>query len=296
MKKKIIAALLAASTVLSAAVFSSCGEKSEYPVTVGKITIEAEPENAVVLSKNLADIISTIGYDVKLAGRSDEVDRKGLTVVPSVGPASEASAKSILKLNADVVIADDTINPDTKKQLIKEGVPVIIPEKTSVPKEIKKVYSQLGEVLGGSITGKSEGAKAFDELFEELNDVKNAIAEKDIVKTVCYLYAEDGKIKTMNAGTWGAKILDFTGAENVFKNEESPIVTRRNLLLSNPDFIFCADKRVAYYLRDHKILKRLNALKKDIHVIKLDDINSQGGVAMDALEKMLRYMYPEEFD
>lgn len=294
MKRKIIASLLALVTVFCSLSISSCGEKSEYPVQIGGTVINKEPENIVILNKNLADIISCIGYDIKLAGRSDEVDLKGMEVVPSVGAASDPSIDKIIKLKADVVFADESLNPKIKSALKTKGVTVITPENADTVKQLKKLYKQLGSILGGNITGKEKGAEAFDSLYESLKDVRDAVDDKGIVRTICYLYY-DGKIRTMNSGTWGAEMLGFTSASNVFKNEKSDVVNLKTLKLSNPDFIFCGDMRIVKYLRKKPAFKNLSAIKKNIHIIRLDDINAQGDSALDTLRKMLKHMYPEDF-
>ena len=294
MKRKFLAALLALVTVISALSLSSCGEKSEYPVQIGKTVINSEPENIVILNKNLADIISCIGYDIKLAGRSDEVNQKGMEVVPSVGAASNPSTDKIIKLKADMVFADESLNSKAKSDLEAKGVTVITPESAASVKELKALYRQLGSILGGSITGKEKGAEAFDSLYESLKDVRDAVDDKGIVRTICYLYY-DGKMRTMNSGTWGCEMLGFTGASNVFKNEKSDVVNLKTLKLSNPDFIFCGDMRVVNYLRKKPAFKNLSAIKKNIHIIRLDEINAQGDSALDTLRKMLKHMYPEDF-
>lgn len=293
--KKLTATILILITVLSAAILGSCSGENEYPVTVDGITINEEPENIVVLNKNLADIISCIGYDVKLVGRSDEVNQKGMSVVPSIGSCTDASDASIIKLNADIVFADETFSSQTKKKLEDKGITVVIPDKTNTPKQIKNIYKQLGAILGGNITGKAQGTDSFNTLYSELKDVKSAIDEKNVIRTVCYLYSENGVLKTMNNATWGGNILDFTGATNVFHNSDNNTVNSDSLMLSNPDYIFCSDKKVVKYLKTNKTFKRLTALKKHTYIIPLDEINMQGDTSLDTLKKMLKKMYPEEF-
>ena len=76
MKNKIISLMLAVLTLFSCgALLSGCGN-DEYPVEVANIVIEKEPENIVVLDASTADIISYMGYDVKMVGRSDEVNQE----------------------------------------------------------------------------------------------------------------------------------------------------------------------------------------------------------------------------
>ena len=96
--KRILSIALALCMLLSCAVvFTACsGEKSgEYPVTVGGVTIEKEPKNIVVLNDVHADIISYIGYDIKMVGRSAECDQDFLSIVPAVGSAASPDVVAI---------------------------------------------------------------------------------------------------------------------------------------------------------------------------------------------------------
>ncbi len=69
--KKIIAGIICLALVFgSAFVLAGCGD-SNYPVKVANLTIEKEPKSIVVLDPNSADIISYMGYDVNIVGRSD---------------------------------------------------------------------------------------------------------------------------------------------------------------------------------------------------------------------------------
>ncbi len=295
MKNKITALILAVLTAFSALAITSCSEKSGYPVTVAGVKIESEPENIVILSKNYADIISYIGYDEKLVGRSDEVNQKGMHVVPSVGPAAKASVSKIKELKADVVFAENNLNADTKAQLEKNGIKVVIPDKAENKKQLKNLYIQLGTILGGSKSGKEKGRQACNKLLGELDDVKDIVTEKSKNLTICYLYLEKGKLKTMNEGTWGAELLDYTGETNVLKHQKTNAVNPKKLLRSNPDFIFCENRAVADKLRSSNYLKGLSALRGGLRAVAYDEITMQGTTSLYAVKKMLKKMYSEDF-
>lgn len=295
MKKKILCALMAVVMLMSAAALSSCSGKSDYPATVGGVTIKDEPEGIVILNKNHADIISAIGYDIKMVGRSDDITTEGLQVVPSVGSAQDPDVDKIEKLDADIVIGDSTLNPDTAKELGEKGVDVITFEYVNTPKQIKSLYKKLGVVLGGNITGKTKAKEAFDKLRGTLRDVKNAIEASNLVHTVCYLYTDNGVLKTFNKDTWGSTLLGYTGTMNVFKNSDTNVVDVAQLGLSNPDFIFCDSEETVTYLKQSEKLGKLDALKSRTFITPYSDITMQGYTALDTLETMLRSMYPAEF-
>ena len=297
MKKSLLALALVIVTAVTGLAFSSCSSDSEFPVTAGNITIKAEPKNIIILNKNDADIISCIGYIDKLAGRSDSVNQKGMELVPSVGSANDPSYSKIKKLKADVVFADDTLKSDTKKKLQSSGITVISHEKANTVEQLKKLYIQFGTLLGGKTKGKSTGKEAFGDLYDSLNSVKDAVEEKDVKTTVCYLYTENGEMKTFTNSTWESLMLDYTGAANVFKNEKSDTVNLKKLTRANPDYIFCADKETIKPLKSGKTKKKLSALndKTKRYLIPMDELSMQGDTSLETLKKMLKYMYPEDF-
>ena len=299
MNRKILSALIAVMIIISSLTLTSCGEKKEYPVTLGQTVIEKEPEKIVVLTKNLADIISTIGYDVKMVGRSDEVTQKGVQVVPSMGTAHSPSVASMDEVGAEVIFADSTLDPGIKEKLEKKGMDVVILDTASTPKQVSGLYKKIGRVLGGDVTGTQEGREAYAKLSDTLKSVREAANNdsNNIVRTITYLYIDNGVLKTFNQNTWGSTMLGLTGAINVFKTAETDVVDNAALSLSNPDFIFCADKTTQEYIASSKSLKKLNALKTGaVFIIPYDDITMQGNTALTTLETMLRNMYPEDFN
>lgn len=295
MSKKFLALLLTVIIAVCPFALGSCSDKADFPVNVDGVSINSEPKNIVVLDKNLADIIICIGYVEKLAGRSDDVNQKGMHVVPSVGKADEADVSSIKKLKPDLIFADSKFDEKTASELSKNGIPVIKIKKAHIPEKLKKVYLKIGEALGGKFTGKSKAKKAYKRLYADLTNIKDIITDKKIVKTVCYLYNGDGVVKALIGGKWEAQLLGFTGAVNVFGSFSDDKLNTKKLLIANPDYIFCADKKIIKQLNNNKKLKKLSALKNHTHVIKYDEITMQGDTAFEVLEKMLRHMYPEDF-
>lgn len=296
MHKKMLSVLLTAVTALASVFFCSCSPDSEYPVAIGSIVIDAEPQNIVILNPNLADIISCIGYDVKMAGRSEDVNQKGFQVVPSVGSAQDPEPASIDEVGADIVFADNTLNDAVKEKIEEMNIPVVVLEEAHTPKQVKSTYKKLGKILGGNKTGRQKGKEAYENLTDTMKDVKNAAGSYSVVKTACYLYIDNGVLKTANNGTWGNTMLNYTGAVNVFKNSDTDVVDNGQFLLSNPDYIFCADENVEGYLKSSATLNSLDALENNnVFIIPYSDISMQGYAALDVLENMLRDMYPDEF-
>ncbi|MCR5653240.1 MAG: ABC transporter substrate-binding protein, partial [Ruminococcus sp.] len=239
MIKRLLSVMLACALLLSAAaVFTSCGEEAEFPVKIGSITVEKEPENIVILDKNLADIISAIGYDVKMVGRSDDVDQKGLKVAPSMGTAQDPSVTNIIKAKAEIVFTDKSLNDADDAKLKKAGVIVAQFESANTLKQLRSLYVKIGRMLGGNNTGRVAAVKAFKEIRDTLTAVKTAAKRDKTVSTLAYLYADNGVLKTVNSGCWASTVLDYTGSVNVFKNAETDVVDINNLMLADPNYIF----------------------------------------------------------
>ena len=296
MKKKLISIVLAAALVLSAAVaLSGCGN-DEYPVEVANIKIDSEPKNIVVLDAPTADIISYMGYDRKLVGRSDEVTQEWLSVAPSVGSADAPDVDKIKATEADTVFAGENLSKDVKESLKEENIRVITMAQAKTPKQVETNYSTLGKILGGKIKGAEKGAESYDELTEAMERVKASVKEEinsGALATVCYIFLEDNSLKLMTSGTYGDKLLDYTGAVNTAGNISEPKIDVNTLKIANPSFVFYADEATIEAIRADAVLSKLSAVRggKTL-LVTAEEMNRQGRTALETLDKMVGFMYP----
>lgn len=296
MKKRLLSVVMAGIMMISTiSGLTSCGRQKEYPVKIGEVSVSQEPKNIVILDKNLTDIVSCIGYDIKLVGRSDSVNQKGIEVVPVVGSETDPSVKKINDLEADLVIADKSLDDSIRREIIDSGVQVIQFDTAPTKTQLGNLYDNMGKALGGNITGGKKAHKAYEDFVETLDNIKFAAQADSVVKTVCYLYIENGVLKTMNGASWGGVMLEGTGGVNVFEHAETDVVDSEKLLLSNPDYIFCSCQEAIDYLNNSETLSELNALENNTFLIPLEDITMQGYTALDVLQTMLKDMYPEQF-
>lgn len=295
MTKKVISILLCILMIAATTLcLCSCkGEESnEYPVTVAGITIEKEPQNIVVLSDCMADIISYIGYDIKMVGRSIQADQEFLSVVPLVGTSSDPNVDSIISYETNLVIADATLSESAKKALTEAGIPVLTLNRANSFEDLKTLYVSLGTALGGNVTGKQQGSDSYDILIKSMSDFKGAVP-KDVVKTACYLYLdENGELCTLTKGTIEHELFSYCGAINVFPNQETPIVDLEQLKISTPSFIFYDDETVLEYLNNNAELSTMGALSngKTYHV-KKSDFDRQGTTYEELIYRMIEFMF-----
>lgn len=297
MKKKIISILLVGVlAVSSAAMFSGCGN-SDYPVAVANFEIKEQPTKIVVLDPSAADIISYIGYDVNMIGRSDEVNQEWLNIVPSFGSAIAPDVDAIIEGNTDIVFATEDMSIDSKDLIEKKGIRVITLSEAVTQSQLYTNYITLGKILGGAEAGKLKAQNAYDELLAEMEKMK-AEAEKarksDIPYEACYLYTEGGQLKMMTSNTYGDMLLGYTGAVNIAVNVTNNSVEFKTLKIANPEYIFYDSEETLNFIKSDDTLKSLDAVKKKkTFMITSEEMNRQGNTALETLEKMIGFMYPE---
>ena len=301
MFKRIISILLCVIMVASCTLcLGACKSDNDdnYPVTVSGVTIEKEPENIVVLSDCLADVISYIkqdsymSYDVKMVGRNAETTQEFLSVVPSVGAMNSIDVNAIVAAETDLVIADSTLPNNVKAQIEENQIPVLILDKAKTFDELKVLYTNLGTALGGKVTGKKNGTDSFDALTKTLKDFKNAIPN-DVVKTACYLYFnENNELCTLTKGTIEFELFSYNGAINIFSSQETPVVDLEQLKIGTPTFIFYDDEAVIDYLKNDAELSTMRALSEgQTYQIKLADFGRQGTTYEEITYRMLEFMF-----
>ncbi|HBE15219.1 MAG TPA: hypothetical protein DCY72_03090 [Ruminococcaceae bacterium] len=262
--KRILSIVLAVCMLLSsAAIFSGCNNKTsnDWPVTVGGVTIDKEPVNIVVLNDVFADIISYIGYDVKMAGRSQECDQEFLYVVPVMGTAAAPDTAAIAAAKADLVIADNTLGADAKSAIESGGAKVATFEVPTTSDALKQLYIDLGTLLGGKTTGNEKGTKGYDELLNMLGTMNTATS--NVVQTVAYVYLNaNNQPCTFVKGTLEYQFFEYNGNSNVFANQAAPEINLDEFRLGNPNYIFYDNENTLAALQADQSLAGVNALAK----------------------------------
>lgn len=295
MKNKVISIALILVLALTAVfAFSGCSD-GEYPVHVANFNIETKPEKVVVLDPSVADIISYIGYDVLMEGRSDEVNQEWMSIVPSVGSAKTPNVDAIKESGATIVFAGEDFDRTIKENLEADGITVICMSQAETQKQLETNYVTLGKIFGGQVSGANEGGQAFVDLLEEMNAIKTTVNETkaDVFNTVCYLYYEDNSLRLMTSGTYGDMLLGYTGAVNAAVNIEENEVDVNTMKVANPNYIFYADDATLNAIKADKVLGNLTAVKSGkTLMITADEMNRQGKTAISTLTKMVNFMYP----
>ena len=296
--RKIITGILCAAVLLCSAIgLAGCGD-GEYPVQIANLKIDREPKSIVVLDPCSADIISYMSYDVKIVGRSSDVDQKYLSVAPTMGNAERPSVQDIIDSGAEVVFADQTLDGDSKQSLEKAGIAVVSMSVAETPKQLEINYHTIGKILGGNITGDEKAATSYTKLIDSMEEMKDkasaASSGSESLNTVCYLYYENGGLRMMTSGTYGDMLLGYTGSVNVAVNIDENNVDVNTLKVANPNYIFYADEDTLKAVQGDPVLSKLSAVTggKTMQISK-SEISRQGLTALETLEKMIGFIHPE---
>ena len=298
MKKKIISFMLTALIALSSvAGLSGCSEDENFPVQVANIEIKEQPQVIVVLDGYTADIISYSGYDVKMEGRSDDVNQEWLSIVPSFGSSSVPSVKKMVEAGTDIVFAGEDLRDNIKADIEKEGITVIKMTQAKTPVQLETNYKTIARIMDGEKAGTEKGKKAYADLMKDMENIKETVKSKkgsDFLYTVCYLYFEDNQMKMMTNGTYGDMLLGYTGAVNVAVNIDENAVDVNTLKVANPNFIYYADEMTLNMIKKDKVLSTLSAVTSNrTLMISQEEMSRQGLTALNTLNKMCAFMYPD---
>lgn len=297
MKNKIISVALVLMLALSSVlVFSGCGD-GEYPVEVANIKISSEPKNIVVLDASTADIIECIGYEVKMVGRSDEVNQKSLSAAPSVGSAQSPDINKIIDTGADLVFVNDSLSDESRAKLDENKINVVNIAVAGSQKQLETTYTTVGRILGGNTVGAAKGEEAYSKLISQMEDIKSKVTAVDnnaALNTVCYMYSVNGKLRLTTSGTYGDMLLGYTGCVNVAVNIDENKVEVNSLKVANPNYLFYSDEQTLQAIKDDSVLSGLSAIKDGkTLMISADEMNRQGLSAINTLNKMVGFIHPE---
>ena len=297
MKNKIISVALVLMLALSSVlVFSGCGD-GEYPVEVANIKISSEPKNIVVLDASTADIIECIGYEVKMVGRSDEVNQKSLSAAPSVGSAQSPDINKIIDIGADLVFVNDSLSDESRAKLDENKINVVNIAVAGSQKQLETIYTTVGRILGGNTVGAAKGEEAYSKLISQMEDIKSKVTAVDnnaALNTVCYMYSVNGKLRLTTSGTYGDMLLGYTGCVNVAVNIDENKVEVNTLKVANPNYLFYSDEQTLQAIKDDSVLSGLSAIKDGkTLMISADEMNRQGLSAINTLNKMVGFIHPE---
>ena len=295
MFKRLTAAFLCAAIALP--LFFGCSRQGDissgagvkdYPVTIGDVTLTSEPAGVAVLSPNIADVILALGYEINLKAKSASCTQSDLAVLPDV---TMDDADKLKSLGVTLVFADGKPTDAQKSALDKDGITVLTLKPAASRPDAARLYSEVGAALKGAKTGYDKGQTIAKGLFETIDDITRVIPESDT--PIAAVYLSDAGGGAVTGDMLQNALITAAGLTNSASGNTGGKMSQQDLLIANPQYIFCA-KGVKAQLLASDEYKKLQAVQKG-KVYEMDPamMQLQGEEMVEAVSFMAGTVYPE---
>jgi iron complex transport system substrate-binding protein len=213
------------------------GSAGGYPVTVGELTLDQQPQRIVSLSPVLTEMLFAVGAGDQVVA----VD--SLSNYPADVPVTDLSAytpnaEAIATYTPDLVVLSDDIS-DIVAQLTALSIPVYVGEAADT---VDDTYEELTEL--GALTGHPDDASALIETMRtDLAKILEDVPER--AEPLTYFYELDNTFYTVTSESFIGRLFTAAGLENVADEGNAgnayPQLSEEAILAADPDLIFLAD-------------------------------------------------------
>ena len=268
-----------------ATVLSACGGSSTstdttvamaseavYPVTVGDLTLDAQPLRIISLSPTATEMLYAVGAGAQVVA-VDEYSNypEEAAALGTMLSGFEPNIEAISGFMPDLVIA--SYDPGTLvEQLGALNIPVFI---ANAATSIDNVYEQIEQI--GLLTGHADAALQLAAQMQ--TEIEAAIAGVvPPVEPISYFYELDNTLYSVTSNTFVGQIFNLFGLRNIADNVESgndyPQLSAEVVVSSDPDLIFLADTKCCNETAETVAARDgwggLKAVTNN-HIVELDD-------------------------
>ena len=235
------------------AVLASCGGSSTsttdtaavsadvYPVTVGDLTLEAQPTSIISLSPSATEMLYAIGAGSQVVAVDEYSNFPAEAVALGTTLSGfEPNIEAISSYSPDLVIV--SYDPGSLvEQLGTLNIPVFI---AGAAMSLENVYEQIEQL--GVLTGHSQAAIEVSKTLQ--TGIEDAVASvKFSEPPLSYYYELDNTYYSVSSNTFIGQIFNLFGMRNIADNVEAgndyPQLSAEVIVSSDPDFIFLADTK-----------------------------------------------------
>ena len=225
---------------------------ADYPVTVWGVEIEGCPQKVICLSPAVTDIIFALGSDAQLIGVSDNCDNeRGLD---TFGSSALPETEKIIKSNAEIIIADENLSDEAKKEIGDSGIMVMIYPSVEEYSDIEKLYESVASIFSGYSTGGENAINTYERISKRITAVKSKTKNEKAVNAVILL--NDG-IAAPKCTLYD-EMLTVAGGKSIAGKQYS--INYAEIAKKNPQHIFCPADMVDSVKSD-KTLAKTDAVK-----------------------------------
>jgi len=261
---------------------------AEFPVTVGDLTLDAEPQRVVSMSATATEVLFAVGAGDKVVAVDNfsnfPADVESLPKVDAYQPSVEA----ISELNPDLVII--SYDPgNLVEQLNALSIPVFAAYAVA---NLDGAYEQMQQL--GALTGQADEATVVvNAMRREIDSLVASVITQDPPLT--YFYELDPTLYSVTTNTFIGSVMAQFGlvsiADGVQEGNDYPQLSAEVIVEKNPDLIFLADVKCcaqsAATLAEREGWSVLRAVDNGSIVELDDDIASRWGPRLVDLMKQV---------
>ncbi|MEI7882580.1 MAG: ABC transporter substrate-binding protein, partial [Actinomycetota bacterium] len=207
-----------------------------YPVTVGDVTLNAQPMRIISLSPSSTEMLYAIGAGAQVVAVDEYSNYPAEAVaLGTMLSGFEPNIEAISGFTPDLVIA--SYDPGSLvQQLGALNIPVFI---ANAPTNLDSVYEQIQQL--GILTGHTSEA---DELAASMQTGIDAAVAAVVAPTtpLSYYYELDNTYYSVTSNSFIGQLFNLFGLRNIADNAEVgndyPQLSAEAIVSSNPDIIF----------------------------------------------------------
>ena len=223
-----------------AAEVTTTTEAAAFPVTVGDLTLDAEPQRIVSMSATATEMLFAIGAGEKVIAVDNFSNYPAQTVELEKVDAYQPNVEAISALEPDLVII--SYDPgNLVEQLNALSIPVFSAYAVS---NLDGAYEQLEQL--GALTGRlAEAVQLSATMQAEIAEIVAGVTKTDPPLT--YFYELDPTLYTITSNTFVGGVMASLGlvsvADGVEAGNDYPQLSAEVLVDKDPSIIFLADTK-----------------------------------------------------
>ena len=215
-------------------------EAAAFPVTVGDLTLDAEPQRIVSMSATATEMLFAIGAGDKVIAVDNFSNYPAQTAELEKVDAYQPNVEAISALEPDLVII--SYDPgNLVEQLNALSIPVFSAYAVS---NLDGAYEQLEQL--GALTGRlAEAVQLSATMQAEIAEIVAGVTKTDPPLT--YFYELDPTLYTITSNTFVGGVMASLGlvsvADGVEAGNDYPQLSAEVLVDKDPSIIFLADTK-----------------------------------------------------
>ena len=212
-----------------------------YPVTVGDLTLDAQPMRIVSLSPTATEMLYAIGAGPQVVAVDDYSNYPAEAVALGTALSGfEPNVEAIAGFTPDLVVISNDPG-GLVEQLTALSIPVFIAPAAAT---LDDAYMQIEQV--GMLTGHVDTSVALSSQMQA--DIEAAVAQITVpAEPISFYHELDNTYYSVTSNTFIGQIYSLFGLRNIADNAEAgndyPQLSAEAIVSANPDIIFLADTK-----------------------------------------------------